>query len=285
MLLSYQKGEEYFIKGLVYYLINDKNLAKENFNIYFNNYYTNPHVQRGFSLLLENKLWDATRRFNSYLETYTRELPALVGIALSMKNMKDNTSMDNLQRAIRFNTTYSPAYICLGFDYLKINDYPNAEKNLNRAYRFSKIPEIKILISQLYLKMNEYQLAFNMIKNEVEQYPQNYYFNFLAAKSLLKLDKAEEALGYIDNAINLKRSSKDAILLKTKILLKLNRPDRAKKILLKLRFENYNPEYVKTLAETYVYLKERKALKYLFEYFYQNQWDKDINRLIALYYF
>ena len=285
LLYSYQKGEEYFIKGLVYYLINDKNLAKENFNIYFNNYYTNPHVQRGFSLLLENKLWDAMRRFNSYLETYTRELPALVGIALSMENMKDNTSIENLQRAIRFNSVYSPAYLCLGYYYLKVNDYPKAEKNFNIAYRFSEIPEIKILISQLYLKMNEYELAFNMIKNEVEQFPQNYYFNFLAANSLLNLDKSDQALGYIDNAINLKRNSKEAILLKTRILLKLNKPDKAKKILLKLKFENYNPEYVKTLAETYVYLKERKALKYLFEYFYQNQWDKDINRLIALYYF
>ncbi len=272
-----------FSKGIVYYLIGDMELANNYLNVHFQ-INRKPSIKKGFALLLKNENWEATKIFSYYLESDHRSLEALTGVSLSVADMKNSLAIENLLKIIRMNSTYAPAYLCLGNEYLKRRNYPAAENNFKKSLQFSKIADYKLLLCELYLQTGQPQLVVELLQSESDHAPKNYYFAMLTARAFYQLENWSDASAYIERALKIKPMSKEGELLLAQYSLKTGDFKKAKKILEKLKFDFYNLEYGLTYAEVLMKLKDSSAEKYLYEVFSQNQWYPRINRLLGLYY-
>lgn len=278
------QNESYLARGIAYYLIGDYPQAQAQLNSYFRGS-RQVQVKRGFDLLIQQKPDDAVTQFSGYLEINHRSPLALVGISLATANMKNTNSIQNLQRALRLNSQFIPAHLGIGFEYMKARNYPLAERHLNRAYRFSKVREIKIILSDLYFKMGEPKVVLDLVKREADSSPDNYYFNYLTAKAYYTLNQIDNLKNYVDAALEVNPSSKDARLLKAKYLLLKNDPKGAKSLIEDMTFDYYNKDYAKTLAHALVKLRDRKAQEKLYEVFSQDRWDREINLYLTQHYY
>lgn len=278
-----QGKEAEFHKGIVYYLLKDIDLAKKHLNLYF---YSNSNFQlkNGFILLLDGKNWDATTRFQEYLGINHRSEAALVGIALSTVDMKNTATVENLERAVRLNPRFPSSYLCLGMEYAKKKNFRAAESQFRNALRVGQIPEFKILLANLSLEIGQPKEALDLIRPEADATPDNFYYNFLTARAMLELQDLKSVEKYIDSALEIKPSNQEALLLKAKYFLGNQEYLEAKSILSGLKFDGFNEDYVKTFATTLLQVKDRKAGSYLYEFFSKNRWDRDINRLMGLYF-
>jgi tetratricopeptide (TPR) repeat protein len=272
-----------FSRGIVYYLIDDMELASKYLDAYFR-INPKPSVKTAFTLLLKNEKWEATKIFSYYLESDHRSLEALTGVSLSLADMKNSLTTDNLFKIVRMNPEYAPAYTCLGNEYLKRRNYPAAEANFNKSLKFSKIPEYKLLLGELYLQTGRPQDALELIQPEADLAPANYYFSLLTARAFYQLNNWAELSAYIERALKIKPEAKEGQLVLAQYFMKINELKKARKILEKLKFNYYNLEYGLTFAEVLTRLKDGDAEKYLYEVFSQNQWEPRINMLLGLHY-
>jgi tetratricopeptide (TPR) repeat protein len=273
-----------FSRGIVYYLIDDMELANKYLDAYFR-FNPKPSVKAGFALLLKNEKWEATKIFSYYLESDHRSLEALTGVSLAVADMKNSQAIDNLLKITRMNSGYAPAYLCLGNEYLKRKNYPAAEANFNKGLQFAKIAEYKLLLCELYLQTGQPQTAVELIQPEADRAPANYYFALLTARAFYQLDNWTRLYTYLGQALKIKPESKEGQLLLAQYFMKTGELKKAKKILGKLKFNYYNLEYGLTFAEVLTKLKDGDAEKYLYEVFSQNQWEPRINLLLGLYHF
>jgi tetratricopeptide (TPR) repeat protein len=270
-----------FSRGIVYYLIGDMELAKKNLDVYFH-FNPQPAVKNGFALLLKNEKWEATKIFSDYLESDHRSLEALTGVSLAVADMKNSLSIENLFKITRMNSSYAPAYLCLGNEFFKRKNYPAAEDNFNKGLQLSKIAEYKLLLCEFYLQTDQPQKAIELIQSEADMAPANYYFALLTARAFYQIGNWAELSAYIERALKVKPDSKEAQLFLAKYFLKTSDFKKAKKILEKLKFDYYNLEYSLTFAEVLTKLKDSDAEKYLYEVFSQSQWEPRINLLLGL---
>jgi len=270
-----------FSRAIAYYLIGDLDLAKKNLDAYFT-YRPQPTIKLGFVLLLQNEKWEAAKKFRDYLESNHRSLEALTGISLATADMKNSLALDNLNKILRMNPGFAPAYLCLGNEYFLRDNFPAAAENFNRSLKYAAVPEFKILLAELFLKTAQPQQALDLMRPEAEAAPGNYYFAFMTARACLLLDDCREADAYINRALNLKPEAQETQLLKGQYLLKTGDLRKAKALLAKLKFNVYNPEYSLTYAEVLQKLNDRGAEKYLYEVFSQNQWHPGVNKLLGL---
>ena len=183
---SAPKNED-FSKAIVYYLIGDMELAKNYLDSHFR-LNPKPSVKKGFSQLLKNEQWEATKTFSYYLGSDHRSLEALTGVSLSVADLKNTLSIENLLKIIRMNASYAPAYLCLGNEYLKRKNYPAAEANFKKSLQFSRIAEYKLLLGELYLQTGQPQLAVELIQTESDNAPANFYFALLSARAFYQLE-------------------------------------------------------------------------------------------------
>ncbi|MEN8154537.1 MAG: hypothetical protein ABFR75_11005 [Acidobacteriota bacterium] len=272
-----------FDKGIVYLLLKDKQLAKDNFSIYFSNN-PNPIVKSGFLMLSDGELNNAKKEFHKYLNRNFRSVAALVGISISVADIKESTTKENLKKAIRLNGRYSPAYACLGYEYLKENNYQEAEKNFLLALRSRNILEYRILLGHLYIQMNRPDKTIDMLEEEANGAPDNFHLNFLLANAFYKQNRIFNMGKYVELVNELQSGRKDVMLLSANYYLKSGAPKKARSILKNLRFSEVNEEYIKTYAKTLLKLGDRRAKNYLYQFFSLNSWDREINKLIGSFY-
>ena len=271
-----------FSRALVYYLIGDVELARKNLDAYFERR-PQPTVKLGFTLLFQNEKWEATKRFSDYLESDHRSREALTGISLATADVKNSLAIENLNKVLRLDPGFAPAYLCLGNEYLLRNNFPAAEEYFNKSLKYAEVPEFKILLAELYLRSAQPQKALDVIRPQAEAAPGNYFFALLAARACLRLDGCPDASLFIEQALNARPESREALLLRGQYLLKTGDWRKAKTLLGKLKFNYYNPEYSLTFAEVLLNLKDNDAEKYLYEVFSQNQWQPVINKLLGLF--
>ena len=269
-----------FSRAIAYYLIGDLDLARKNIDAYFT-YRPQPTIKLGFVLLLQDEKWESAKKFRDYLESNHRSLEALAGISLATADMKNSLAIDNLNKILRMDPGFAPAYLCLGNEYFLRDNFPAAEDNFNRSLRYANVPEFKILLAELFLKTSRPQQALDLMRPEADAAPGNYYFAYMTARACLLLDDCQETEAYIDRALKLMPESLPAQLLKGQYLLKTGDLRKARALLSKLNFKVYNPEYSLTYAEVLLRLNDRGAEKYLYEVFSQNQWDAGINKLLG----
>lgn len=273
-----------FGKGVAYLLIGDKESARKHWDLFFEDY-PDPALRGPFmDLIRADDLWEVTKRFKGYLDLHHRSTAALVGIALATSDMKQSTSIDNLTRAVRMDSSYSSAYLCMGMEYFKQKNYPMAKSYFNQALMNLNVPEYKILLAKLYFKLNQPADALNLLKPTADQHPDNFYFNYLTAEAYLKLNQLDGMDKYIHTALELAPSNMEAQLLKAKYFLGLNDAQQAQNILKTIKFEDYNEDYYKTYGRVLLKLKDGKCKTYLENVFLNSKWDKDINLLMGIYY-
>lgn len=269
-------------KGIAYLLVNDPGQAGKYFALYFRGG-INPNIVNGFKQLMEGNNKAATRHFKTFLDMDHRSVTALVGISLSTSTMEVSNSSELLKRAIRLDRRFSPAYLCLGMEYLKDKNYPQAIANFRQAMNRGRVPEYKILPAKLYLELGNPAAVLGLLKKEADAAPDNFYFNFLTAKALLLLNRSDELGPYIEAAGESNPTNKEAKLLTAQYYLSQNDPQKARLLLKGIIFNDYNEDYMKTFATVLVRLKDKKADNYLHEVFSRKKWDKEINLLMGLY--
>lgn len=273
-----------FGKGVAYLLIGDKDLARRNWDLFFEDY-PDPALRGPFmNLIRAEDLWEVTKEFKRYLDLHHRSTAALVGIALATTDMKQSTSIDNLNRALRMDRSYSSAYLCLGMEYFKQRNYPMAKSYFNRALASLGVPEYKILLAKLYFRLNQPADVLNLLKPEADRHPDNFYFNYMTAEAYLHLNQLDAMDRYMHTALEVAPANKDAQLLKARYFLRRNDAKQAQAILKTLKFEDYHEDYYKTYARVLLKLKDAKCKNYLDKGYLMNRWDRDINRLMGLYY-
>ncbi len=273
-----------FEKGVVYLLLEDYQQSKVHFNEYFKDY-PNPIVRRGFMLLTDKDNKKAKTEFQSYLNMNFRSLHGIVGISLSLSNFKESTSKGNLMKAVRLSKGFSSAYACLGMEYLKELNYPMAEKYLLSAKRINNLMEYRILLGELFLRIGNPGKTISFIGNDSINNPDNFFLNFLMARSLYEMNRINAMEKYILISKELNRNNKEVQLLYANYLLKKGEPKKAREVLKGLRYKETNLEYIKTYAKTLLTLGNKRAKNFLYQYFTLDNWDKDINRMLGLYYF
>ncbi len=269
-------------KGIAYLLIGDNGMAGKHLNLYFQKG-INPSLKNGFKLLMQGEREDAARHFKSYLDLDHRSSIALVGIALSTAHLSISNTDELLKRAHRLDPAYSPAYLCLGVEYLKQKNYPLAEANFKRAQRYARIPEFNILLARLYLDTGKPGAALAAVKSGADRSPDNFHFNFLTAKAYLMLNRLDELGPYIQAALDVKPNNNEARLLTAKYYLDQNNAQKARIVLKGIKLDEYDEDYQKTYARVLVKLKDKKARNYLYEVFSRKKWDREINRLLGLF--
>ncbi len=276
------QAEADFGRGLAYYLLNDLDLARRSFDRYWR---ANPQptIRAGYTLLLADDKWEATKKFKDYLDSDHRSLPALIGISLAIADMRNTDVIESLRRPLRLDPEYAPAYLCLGYEYVKRRDFPAAEEHFGKAVRYAAVPEFKVALADLYLQTGQAQKALDLIRPEADQSPDNYYFNLLAARALYRLDQLPAMAPYLEQALVSKPDSQEILLLKGRSLLAVGEFRKARSLLENLKFSRYNPEYSLLMGEVLLRLRDHKADKYLYEVFTQNRWDPAVNRLLGLY--
>ena len=276
------RASDDFSRAIAYYLVGDLDLARKNLDAHFRKR-PQPAVKQGFILLLQNEKWEATKKFRDYLESDHRSLEALTGISLATADIKNSLAIDNLNKALRMDPGFAPAYLCLGQEYFQRNIFPQAEDHFNKSLKYAAVPEFKILLAGLYLKTDQAQKAADLIRPEADAWPANYYYALSAAQASLMLEDGENAIRYIEQALNAKPASREAQLLKGRYLLLRGDLRPAKSLLAKLKFDYYNPEYSLTFAEVLLQLKDNDAEKYLYEVFSQTPWNAGVNKLLGLF--
>lgn len=272
-----------FDKGIAYLLLKDTQMAKENFSEYFRKN-PNPMVKSGFSMLSNGKLNEAKKEFNKYLNMNFRSVSALVGISISMADVKESTTKENLKKAIRLNGRFSPAFACLGYEYLKEKNYPEAERNFLLALKFKNLLEYKILLGDLYIRMNMTAKTIGILEDEANRAPGNFHLNFLLAKAFYKQGRIFNMGKYVEIVKELNPGRKDVQLLTAKYYLKSGAPKKARSILKNLRYSEINEEYIKIYAKTLLKLGDRKAKSYLYQFLSLSMWDLEINKLMGSFY-
>ena len=168
-------GSDDFSRAIAYYLVGDLDLASKNLDAHFNKR-PQPTVKHGFVLLLQNEKWEATKKFRDYLESDHRSLEALIGHQPGHGRHKNSLAIDNLNKALRMDPGFAPAYLCLGKEYSLRNNFPAAEDNFNKSLKYAAVPEFKILLAELYLKTGQAQKAADLIRPEADAAPANYFF-------------------------------------------------------------------------------------------------------------
>ena len=276
------RASDDFNRAIAYYLAGDMELAKKNLDAHFSSRHQ-PTVQLGFTLLFQGEKWEATKKFSDYLESNHRSLESLVGISLATADVKNSLASDNLNKVLRMDPGFAPAYACLGQEHFLRDDFPAAEENFNQSLRYANIPEYKILLGKLLLKTGRLQQAYDLIRPLAESTPKNFHYAFLAARAGLALGDLGTASRFSEQAQSARPDAKEAQLLHGQLLLASGDLRRAKSLLGKLKFAYYNPEYSLTLAEVLVRLKDRDAEKYLYEVFSQAPWHPGINKLLGLF--
>jgi tetratricopeptide (TPR) repeat protein len=271
-----------FSRAVIYYLLNDLPQSTRYFDAYFR-VNPQPTIRAGFTLLLDDQKWEATKKFKDYLDSDHRSLTALIGISLAISDIKNSNVFESLQRPLRLDPRYGPAYLCLGFEYLKRRDFPAAEKNFTEAIKNDSVAEFKIPLADLYLQLDQPQKALDLIKPEADQVPENFYFNMLTARALFKLNQTNLTPLYLDQALAANPESREAGLLKARSLLARGEFRKAKSTLADVKSKTYDPEYSLTFAEALLRMKDRDAEKYLYEVFSQNRWLPSVNRLLGIY--
>jgi len=273
-----------FDKGVVYLLLEDYPQSKIHFTEYFRDF-PNPIVKRGFMLLTDKDKKKAKTEFQSYLNMNFRSLHAIVGISLALSDIRQSTSKENLQKAIRLDKGFASAYACLGMEYLKEMNYPMAEKHLRAARNIRNIPEYRILQGEAYLRNGRPDMTISLIENDVENNPENFFLNYLFSRALFRQNRIGKMAKYITISMDLNRTNKDVQLLYAKYLLRKGDKKEARDVLKNMRYQEVNPEYVKLYAETLLSLGNKRAKNFLYQYFTMFRWDRDINRFLGLYYF
>jgi len=278
------KDSPIFGKGVAYLLIGDKELATAHWETFFDDF-PDPSLRGVFMGLIQKKdLWEVTKQFKRYLDNHHRSTIALVGIALSTSGMKLSTSIENLDRAIRLDPRYSSAYLCMGAEYVKKRNYPRAKLYFNKALSILRVPEYKILLAQIYLKENQPAEVVKLLKNEADKYADNFYFNYFTAEAYLHLGQLKQMDKYIHTALEIKPDSIRARILQARYLIEINELQNALTVLKTIKIEEFDKDYYKTYARVLLRLKDQKCKGYLDEIYIRNNWDKDVNRLLGLYY-
>ena len=281
--LGYSSSTD-FDKGVVYLLLEDYKQAKVYFNEFFKKF-PNPIVKRGFMLLAGNDKKKAKTEFQSYLNMNFRSLQAIIGISISVSDIKESTSKQNLMKAVRLNKGFSSAYACLGMQFLKELNYPMAEKHLLTAQRIKNLMEYRVLLGELFLRNGRQNRTISLLEKDVDNNPENFFLNFLFSRALFRQGWIGRMEKYIHISKELSRNNKDVQLLYAKYLLKKGDPKAARDVLKAMRFNEVNLDYVKTYAETLLILGNRRSKNFLYQYYINNNWDLDINRFLGLYYF
>jgi len=273
-----------FLMGISFLMRKDLDLTRIHLA---NHFRRNPQqaVKEGFDLLLADKRWDATRKFNSYLQNTSRPsfLEALIGISLAMDNMEGGGTLENLNRALRLSPNYAPAHLCLGYEHLRMENFVLAESSFSKAMKLTPLPEVKIWMAELLLRTGKPQNAWDLLKADAEANPQNFHLNAQLIRAAVQLHRLQEADLYIDRALKEKPTASEILLEKAKILISRSDWRGAKTILDRIKTDQYNVNYSLAMAEVFLQLNDAQAERYLYEAFVQFKWNPQLNRLFALF--
>lgn len=283
-LIYPDSGKDYrdFNKGMVYLLIGDKALAASHFGVYFK-MYADTALRGAYFSLIEKRDWDVTSQFKAYLDFNHRSIVALVGIALSTTENVDSTTIDNLDRARRLDPSFAATYLCLGMEYVKKKDYPQAMSYFVKGQQLARVPEAKILTARLHLLLDQPGNALALMKPEAEREADNFYFNFLAAQAYFQLNQLQEMEKYIETAVELNPTNNDAQLLYARFLLSTNDAKKAKSVLKNIKPEPTSKEYYMIYGQVLLELKDKNTKNFLDEVYLRSRWDKGVNFLMARY--
>ena len=263
------RASDDFSRGVAYYLVGDFDLARKNLDAHFSRR-PQPAVKQGFILLLQNEKWEATKKFRDYLESDHRSLEALTGISLATADIKNSLAIDNLNKVLRMDPGFAPAYLCLGQEYSRRNNFPQAEEYFNKSLQYAAVPEFKILLAELYLKADQAQKAADLIRPEADAAPANYSLRASGSPRQPEAGGSRRRAALYRAGVERQARFPGGPAAEAQHSLRSGDLRRAKALLAKLKFDYYNPEYSLIFAEVLLQLKDSDAEKYLYEVFSQN---------------
>jgi thioredoxin-like negative regulator of GroEL len=272
-----------FNKSIASYIMGDTALAVQ----YLNEYLAEnpqPSLKNGFDKLFQNKHYDATEIFEGYLSINHRSIEALVGIGLSTRLLKNSTAKDLYLRAIRLQPNAATPYACAGFEAENEKNYPQAEYYYQQAVqRAGKMVEFKILLAQLFYKLEKFKEIIDLLKSEVPRFNDHFQLHYFLAKAAMNSNQTELFVEHLNRASHINPTDNELKLLQARHLLQQQEYKQAEALLNTLKFKEYHHEYTAAMAQALLKLDDKRAYDYVEQIYYKDKWDIDSARLMCMF--
>ncbi len=162
------RASDDFNRAIAYYLVGDLELARKSLDAHFSSRHQ-PTIKLGFTLLFQGEKWEATKKFRDYLESNHRSLESLVGISLATADVKNSLAIDNLNKALRMDPGFAPAYALPGAGVFPAQQFSRRRGLFQQEPEIRQCPGIQDPAGRsLYLKTDQAQKAADLIRPEAE---------------------------------------------------------------------------------------------------------------------
>lgn len=215
-------------------------------------------LQEGYILKTKGFYKHAIESFYKALEHDNNSSELLLEIAESYYLMKDEErALNYIEQILEKDPTHVESLKLLKQIFVSKSAWSEAEQTAKNIYFISKNDEDLAKIFELLNQQGKYAEIFEY---NVENFSENALYEKAYAKMFL--GETDEALLYINKA--LENSSKDKfLLLKGKILYKMNRKEDCFEILDKIAFDENNAELMNFSGLVYQYKEDyKKAIEY-----------------------
>lgn len=212
-------------------------------------------IKEGFILKSKGHYTHAIEAFYKALELDNNSYELLYEIACIYYLMgEEERALNYTELVLAKNPAHINTLTFLKKLFISKNAWQEAEQTARNIYAITKRPEDFADVLSLLNKQGLYQKVLNSTLDTKEP-----RILFELAFANLFNNSANNALTFIDEAIDLEPNNLNFLLLKGKILYKLDRKDDCVKLLEKFEFNNENPDFLNFAGLVRQYQKDYKA--------------------------
>jgi Tfp pilus assembly protein PilF len=188
--------------------------AKEEFEIALSIEPENPYIiyEYGNYFQMTGDANKAEELYNQVLNEIYMPANILLNIALNKLQLKKKDEAQAvLERALKDDTQNIDVLYNLGKIYFMNRNYEGAKQLFEDAMFLDKNPEIESMLGQIYMEEGNYHDAIGLFADVDKKFPMNTANLMNMTKCALKLDKKEDALGFLHRYTEIYPEDKEAI--------------------------------------------------------------------------
>ncbi|MCR5260681.1 MAG: tetratricopeptide repeat protein [Candidatus Gastranaerophilales bacterium] len=190
--------------------------AKEELDIALSLEPDNPYIlyEYGNFLQMTGNSEKANEIYDSVINSIVMPPEILLNIALNKINRKEiDAAQEILEKAVKQNHQDMDILYNLGKIYFMKNNFDAAKQVFEDAMFLEHNPEVENMLAQIYMREENYKDAIGLFADIDKKYPMNTANLMNLAKCALKLDKKEDAVGYLHRYTEIFPEDKEAIAL------------------------------------------------------------------------
>ena len=119
-----------------------------------------------------------------------------------MKNIEDDTALEQIVSAIKKSPASAFLFFIAGRIYFLSDDFERAKDYLIKSFEMEQMPETQNLLALCYFNLKDFKQAKIIFNNMLEKSPLNINTLLNIAKCCIELKEIDNALGYLDKIVD-----------------------------------------------------------------------------------